>query len=395
VSSRCTKPASRNRLRVAMFWSVPNARRTVFSRAGDIAVYEAGPARPTGGCAAVAILVGRNAPLVLGSVRASHFEDAYDFYKPRLDSEYPTVFGKDSNQKWEAIPSNDKFNLSAAEHVVFHSPYNKLIKKSGARMLYNDWLRNSKLPIFKKSEDLLETFRHELPENTYDNRAMESAFVELAKTMYQSKVEPSTLLPMQLGNSYTASMYTGLASLIHAWHKPRTGAQVDTDKETMGKKILMFSYGSGLASTLFSMKVMGPTGHIAQAGNLDERLEERKFVTPEEFTATLLDREKKYGQFGWSPDSDKKELFPGTYLKWSPDSDKKELFPGTYYLKQVDEHGRRTYDRVALSPFRNTINYGQKAFHARMPTPSARSMHTAAPRVAAAAARSLVRCVRR
>jgi 3-hydroxy-3-methylglutaryl CoA synthase len=28
----------------------------------------------------------------------------------------------------------------------------------------------------------------------------------------------------------------------------------------------MFSYGSGLASTLFSFKVAGPTGHIAQAG---------------------------------------------------------------------------------------------------------------------------------
>lgn len=54
---------------------------------GDIAVYEEGPARPTGGCAAVAMLIGRDAPLVLGTVRASHFEDAYDFYKPRLDSE--------------------------------------------------------------------------------------------------------------------------------------------------------------------------------------------------------------------------------------------------------------------------------------------------------------------
>lgn len=32
---------------------------------GDIAVYEAGPARPTGGCGAVAVLVGPDAPLVL------------------------------------------------------------------------------------------------------------------------------------------------------------------------------------------------------------------------------------------------------------------------------------------------------------------------------------------
>lgn len=32
---------------------------------GDIAVYEAGPARPTGGCGAVAMLIGPDAPLVL------------------------------------------------------------------------------------------------------------------------------------------------------------------------------------------------------------------------------------------------------------------------------------------------------------------------------------------
>ena len=32
---------------------------------GDIAVYEAGPARPTGGCAAVAMLLGFNAPIAM------------------------------------------------------------------------------------------------------------------------------------------------------------------------------------------------------------------------------------------------------------------------------------------------------------------------------------------
>ena len=51
-------------------------------------MYEEGPARPTGGCAAVAMLIGRDAPLAMGSIRASHMEDAYDFYKPKLDSEY-------------------------------------------------------------------------------------------------------------------------------------------------------------------------------------------------------------------------------------------------------------------------------------------------------------------
>ena len=57
--------------------------------AGDIAVYPAGPARPTGGAGVVAILIGPDAPLVLEpGMRASYMEDAYDFYKPDLGSEY-------------------------------------------------------------------------------------------------------------------------------------------------------------------------------------------------------------------------------------------------------------------------------------------------------------------
>jgi 3-hydroxy-3-methylglutaryl CoA synthase len=54
----------------------------------DIAVYEAGPARPTGGVAAVACLIGPNAPLrFVPKTRASHCADVYDFYKPNLSSE--------------------------------------------------------------------------------------------------------------------------------------------------------------------------------------------------------------------------------------------------------------------------------------------------------------------
>jgi hypothetical protein len=50
-----------------------------------------------------------------------------------------------------------------------------------------------------------------------------------------------------------------------------------------------------------------------QAANLTERLESRIFCSPEEFNNTLADREKKYGKFGWKPDSDPSQLYPGTY----------------------------------------------------------------------------------
>ncbi|EKX44618.1 hydroxymethylglutaryl-CoA synthase [Guillardia theta CCMP2712] len=329
---------------------------------GDIAVYEEGPARPTGGCAAVAMLIGRDAPLAMGSIRASHMEDAYDFYKPKLDSEYPTVFGQESNVcylraldgcyrrfalKYESA-NKTPFNLGQVDSVVLHSPYNKLVKKSGARMLYNDFLRNPDLPIFKKNGE----------KRSWRRYLHTCSFPPLR---YAAKVEPSVLLPQELGNSYTASMYTGLLSLIHNWHKPKAGAQVDTEEQAKGKRVLMFSYGSGLAATLYSIQVAGATGHIAQAANLEERLKERKFVSPQEFTETLKDRETKYGKFDWSPEGDPSELFPGTYR-----------------LTKVDKHGRRSYERVPVSPFREytraayidyspgtlagtTINFGKQA----------------------------------
>jgi len=60
---------------------------------GDIAVYPKGPARPTGGAGAVAILIGPSAPIVFDNVRSTFMDDQYDFYKPDILSEYPTVDG--------------------------------------------------------------------------------------------------------------------------------------------------------------------------------------------------------------------------------------------------------------------------------------------------------------
>jgi hydroxymethylglutaryl-CoA synthase len=60
----------------------------------DIAVYEKGPARPTGGASAVAILITPNAKIVVGSKRVSFMDHVYDFYKPNVQNEYPIVDGK-------------------------------------------------------------------------------------------------------------------------------------------------------------------------------------------------------------------------------------------------------------------------------------------------------------
>ena len=62
--------------------------------AADIAAYDKGPARPTCGAGAVAVLVGRDAPLAFNpKEKASHAAHVWDFFKPDHTVEYPTVDG--------------------------------------------------------------------------------------------------------------------------------------------------------------------------------------------------------------------------------------------------------------------------------------------------------------
>ena len=146
---------------------------------GDIAVYPVGPARPTGGAGAVAMLIGPDAPIVIDkgstkstrkhlikffvnnsivlgkkTVRASHMTHAYDFYKPDLSCEYPTVDGRLSIECYlsaldrcyqllcrkDANCTDGGEGLDRFDYFCFHTPYCKLVQKSFARLCLNDFV---------------------------------------------------------------------------------------------------------------------------------------------------------------------------------------------------------------------------------------------------------------
>lgn len=116
---------------------------------GDIAVYEEGPARPTGGGGAVAMLIGPDAPLAVVGPRCTHATEVYDFYKPRGDTEYATVDGKLSqgayltavDKCWVGLKAKldaaaaelgqtaPRTSLDSFDFACLHSPYNKLVQK--------------------------------------------------------------------------------------------------------------------------------------------------------------------------------------------------------------------------------------------------------------------------
>jgi hydroxymethylglutaryl-CoA synthase len=298
--------------------------------AGDIAEYASGPARPTGGAGAVAMLIGPGAPIVLErGMRASHMEHAYDFYKPRLDSPYPVVDGQFSNicylrsldicfQRLKAKSmrlAGEAITTESFDHVVFHSPYNKLVQKSFSRLYYNDFLEHPENPLFQH----VQQYKDVSLEESYDSRTLTKAFADLTKKQYAAKVGPSTVIPKHLGNMYSASLYASLVSLVS-----QTGEQL------AGKRVLMFSYGSGLAASIFVLKVRSDTGarlaQIQSALNITSRLASRIECTPDVFADTMLHREHLH----------KVDSF-------NPKGDLTQLFTGAYYLTNKDDMCRRFY----------------------------------------------------
>lgn len=261
--------------------------------AGDIALYAKGAARPSGGAGAVAILVGPNAPLVLEpGLRGTHMEHVYDFYKPDLTSEYPVVDGhfsltcytkaldaayRDYNKREAKLSGTNgtangtdlaKLSLDRFDYIAFHAPTCKLVQKSYARLLYHDYLANADLPVFA---DVAPELRDMDYTKSLTDKVVEKAFVGLTKKRFQERVNPGIQVATLCGNMYTGSCWSGLASLL---------SFVDSSA-LEGKRIGLFSYGSGLAATFLSFRVNGSTESIAKTLDLPARLDARRAVAPE------------------------------------------------------------------------------------------------------------------
>ena len=91
----------------------------------------------------------------------------YDFYKPNLSSEYPTVDGKISiecylsaldrcYQRHLIKEGNSEACLDDFDYFCFHAPYCKLVQKSFARLFINDFfLQRERAHSDNKYQDLL------------------------------------------------------------------------------------------------------------------------------------------------------------------------------------------------------------------------------------------------
>lgn len=312
--------------------------------AGDIALYAKGSARPTGGAGAVAMLIGPNAPVVVEpGLRGSYMQHAYDFYKPDLTSEYPIVDGhfslacyteavdacyKAYNSREQTLKkitngvvanghvedaSTPKTPIDRFDYMTFHAPTCKLVAKSYARLLYNDYLTNPESPVFADVPAEIKDIDYK---KSVTDKVVEKTFMGLTKKKFAERVQPSIEVPTMCGNMYCGSVWGGLVSLL---------SNVQPE-QLQGKKIGVFSYGSGLASSLLSLKVVGSTEEMKKAVNLKERLAARRTVAPEVYDELCNLRKKAHLQ-----------------KNYTPEGSAETIAKGTYYLEKVDDMFRREY----------------------------------------------------
>ncbi|KAH9975383.1 hydroxymethylglutaryl-CoA synthase [Lactifluus volemus] len=322
--------------------------------AGDIAVYAEGSARPVGGAGACAILIGPNAPIVLNvsylaivtAIHGTYMDNTYDFYKPKLDSEYPEVDGPLSVSTYIAamdgaytafrtkVASASKalnghvngeshgktsdpkaiFNLRRdVDYPVYHSPYGKQVQKGHARLLFNDYLASPNSPEYANVPPEFLDLSYKA---TVTDKAIEKTFMALGKDDYAKRVSLSMRCAARCGNMYTASLYGGLASVLSTVEP----------QQLLNKRISMYAFGSGCASSFFTLRVKGDTSEIREKLDLINRLESMKVVPCQEFVDSLALREANHNA-----------------APYKPSGSIENVWPGTYYLESIDEKFRRKY----------------------------------------------------
>ena len=83
---------------------------------------------------------------------------------------------------------------------------------------------------------------------------------------------------------------------------PRLLSLIATSAEKLpGKRIMLFSYGSGLASTQFSIKVAGDVTKIRDVTKVAERLAARTQVTAQAYTAMMDTRQQNHAKNNFTP----------------------------------------------------------------------------------------------
>ena len=211
----------------------------------------------TQGAGAVALLVEKDPKFatVDTSLNGIFSKNVFDFWRPSGHS-VPIVDGKYSIECYLMALENAAGHLRSnmglkreklfdiLDYIIYHMPYCNMAKKAHKSLIEAEY------------KDLDADSRQRIYEETFE-----------------SMVEPSLLGVKEVGNTYTGSVYMGLMSLL------------EQEREKVeGKKIGIFSYGSGCGAEFFVCDVKPDIKNIIKNLHFREQLERRQQISIDHYT---------------------------------------------------------------------------------------------------------------
>jgi len=236
--------AGTSALQMALALVARNPEQRVLVICSDVARYDVGSSgEPTQGCGAVAMLVTADPRLVaIDPVSGLHTTDVMDFWRPNyrttavVDGRLSLRAYTDSlTGAWQDLQAQGGPAFEDLDAFVYHQPFTKMAVKAHAHL--------TRLAGAPRDAEVMDA--------------------QIADTLRYNR---------EIGNSYTASMYIGLASLLdHA------------TTDLGGSRIGFFSYGSGSVGEFFTGVVQpGYRRHLRAAAHR-RLLDDRQRVTHAEY----------------------------------------------------------------------------------------------------------------
>ncbi|QBG47180.1 hydroxymethylglutaryl-CoA synthase [Verrucomicrobia bacterium S94] len=231
-------------IQLALGFVARNPSKKALVITSDVARYELGsPGEATQGCGSVAMLISADPRILAIDPEAGYYtEDVMDFWRPNYRSE-ALVDGKYSTmvyihaliESWKQYAEQSGRELTDFDRFCYHIPFTKMAEKAHQKLCRKFKVKTSR-----------EEMMHLLEESLRYSRIT--------------------------GNCYSGSMYVGLTSLLET-----------SEEDLGGKRIGLYSYGSGCVGEFYSGVIQPGYRNVLYADQHAKMLAERTELTYQQY----------------------------------------------------------------------------------------------------------------
>jgi len=207
--------------------------------------------------------------------------------------------------------------LDHFDAIIFHSPYSKLVRKAFT------WLTLYDVQIDPECYD--SNLLKYVNTNINVDLLSKHNVIEDTEKLFSKQTARTLSLSKSIGNMYTASIFAGLISYLLS--KPNF--------EVKEKRIALFSFGSGMCSSFYSMTVYS-------GEKLDILIDYLLQHVP-----VILEKRIRTSASEFEKIVEKRELFCNK-APFEPSTNIEELFPNSWYLTHIDNTFKRYYKQNNL-----------------------------------------------